>query len=121
VLDNTHGVLVKCEVKEVFLGEFKEWVSVYNGEQANDFLDKMGSVRMTRQLEKVFLHTLAHKFVLFVIGKELDKGLNGMRTLLVSDNVGDIFVEALHDFEPLSVIADAEKFLDHVICVFVGD
>ncbi len=72
-------------------------------------------------MEKVFFHTFAHKFVLFFIGKELDQCLNGMGTLLVSNNVGDILMETLHDFETLSVIADAEQFLDHVICVFVGD
>jgi hypothetical protein len=47
VFDNTHGVLVKCKIQEVFLGELKKWVSVYNGEQANDFLDEMGGVGMT--------------------------------------------------------------------------
>ena len=121
VFNDTHGILIKSKINEVLLGQFKERVGLGNWEQSNDHLNEMCGVRMTAKLKKVFLYTFAHQLVLFFIGKELYQSLNCMRALLVSDNVSDIFMEPLHHFETLSIIADAEQFLHHVICVFMSD
>lgn len=121
VFDDTHGIFVQSKIEEVLLSEFKERVGMHDGEQSDDFLDEMGGIGMATELEEVFLDTFAHELIFFIIGKELDKCLNGMGTLLVPDNIGDILVESLHDFQSLSIITDAEQFLNHVVCIFMGD
>jgi hypothetical protein len=43
-----------------------------------------------------------------------------MSALLISDNIGNILMEALHNFKSLGVIAYAEEFLDHVVGVLMS-
>lgn len=81
----------------------------------------MGGVGVAGELQEVDLYALAHEVVLLAVGEEADQGLNGVGTLFVSDYVGDVLVQALHDFESLGVVADTEKLLDHVVCVLVSD
>ena len=92
-----------------------------DGKQVNNFLNEVGGIRVTGELEKVLPDAFAHKFVLLVIGEKLDQSLNGMSALLIPHNVGDVFMQPLHYFESLCVATHTEQFLHHVICILVGN
>lgn len=79
----------------------------------------MSGVWMARKLEKVFLDALAHKFILFIISKELDQGLNRMRTLLIPDNISNLLMQTLHNFEPLRIATHIKQFLHHIISILM--
>lgn len=68
-----------------------------DGEEADDFLDKVGGVGVATELEEVFLNTFTHEFILLIIGKELNQRLNSMRTLLIPHNIGNILMQPLHN------------------------
>ena len=108
MLDDTHGVFIKGEIHKVLLGKLEKSISVDDGEQSDNLLDEVSRIWMTGQLEKVFLNTLTHQLVFLIISEEINQGLNSVSTLLVPNDIGDVFMKALHNFEPLSVTTDAE-------------
>lgn len=79
------------------MGKFEERVGMEDGEEADDFLDKVGGVGVATELEEVFLNTFTHEFILLIIGKELNQRLNSMRTLLIPHNIGNILMQPLHN------------------------
>lgn len=116
---NAHCVFIKCKIDKIFLSVFKKLISVYDRKEANNFLYKMRGVRMTRKLEKVFLDAFTHKFILFIIGKELDQSLNSMRTLLIPNNISNLLMQALHNFKPLVIATHIKQFLHHIIGILM--
>lgn len=121
MLNHAHCVFIKGKVQEVFLGVLEKKVSVVDGEKTDDFLHKMGRIRVTRKQQKVLLYAFAHQFVLFIVGEKLYQSLDRVGALLVPNDVCDILMKPLHHFQSLSVVANTEKFLNHVIRIFMGD
>lgn len=121
MLNHAHCVFIKGKVKKVFLSVLEKKVSVVDGKKADDLLHKMGRIGVAGKQQKVFLDALAHQFILFIVGEKLDQSLDRVGSLLVPNDVCDILMKPLHHFQSLSVVANAEKFLDHVIGILMGD
>lgn len=119
MLNYTHSIFIKRKVDKILLSVLKKLVSMYDRKETNNFLYKMRSVRMARKLEKVFLDAFAHEFILFIIGKELDQGLNSMGTLFIPDNISNFFMQALHNFEPLCIATYIKQLLHHIIRILM--
>jgi hypothetical protein len=121
LLDNAHGMLVKCKEEKIFSNSLHESTGLLQGEQGDDFLKEVGGVRVLGQRGHAIFNGISNQFVLLVCGEESDESLQRVSSLFVTSNSRDITLNSLHNSDPLGQGTNPYQFLNHVVCVLVRD